>query len=100
MPAGAAALAVGLAVHQDAVVQHLDREAVGHPPRVPPVLAGSGAACSGRSDRDAGGGHDRLGLGHGVLAEVEDRRGQHRVGAARAARRRPGAPGSRPRRRR
>ena len=33
-------------------------------------------------DGDAGGGHDRLGLGDGVLAEVEDRRGQDGVGAA------------------
>ena len=37
---------------------------------------------SGRPDDDAGGGHDRLGLGDGVLAEVEDRGGQDGVGTS------------------
>ena len=37
---------------------------------------------SGRSDGDASGCHQRLGLGDGVLAEVEDRRRQHGIGAA------------------
>ena len=37
---------------------------------------------SDRSDGDPGFAQDVLGLGDGVLAEVEDRRGEHRVGAA------------------
>ena len=37
---------------------------------------------SRRTDRDPPRGHQRLGLGDGVLAEVEDRRRQHGVGTA------------------
>ena len=40
------------------------------------------SAVSGGADGDPGGGQVRLGLGHRVLAEVEDRRRQHRVGPA------------------
>ena len=46
------------------------------------------------------GGHGGLGLADGVLAEVEDRRGQHRVGVRRRARRRPGGRACRRRRER
>ena len=49
-------------------------------------------------DGDAGGGHGRLGLGDGVLAEVEDRRRQHGVGAALERRPRRGARACRRRR--
>ena len=55
-------------------------------------------ASGRRADDDAGGGHDGLGLADGVLAEVEDRRGQHRVGAALDDARRPGARACRRRR--
>ena len=67
-------------LHQQPVVQHLDRE-----------LVVVGRRHGGRryrldgSDRthfDAGRGHQRLGLGDRVLAEVEDRGRQHGVGAA------------------
>ncbi len=44
--------------------------------------AGGGLRQVGWPDGDAGGGQRRLGLGHRVLAEVEDRRRQHGVGAA------------------
>ena len=42
----------------------------------------STSSAQGRSDGHASGGHQRLGLGDGVLAEVEDRCRQHGVGAA------------------
>ena len=82
-------------LHQEPVVQHLDRQLV--------VRRRHGRRRyrlegSDRTHGDAGRGHQRLGLGDRVLAEVEDRGRQHGVGAALDARRRPGARACRRRR--